>query len=493
MNQGQFFLFILAFFPLISWFALRFFAEFKKFYNFCFCLFPILYFINLIESTKILSNNNYEIVISEAIRFVSLSIYADKISIIFLYLLAIIWIILAFYLSAYLRISFADNKNDFKEFVILIIATINLLVLSKNLFTILFFYICLIIECNFFSQKFLNFDESKLTKFFSFSLYIESFLIFLAMILTFKTNSQLEFVENIIVPLNYNENLFGFIFLLFFFGLFLSILMPYYLFFKNVKFDSIIIVILFLLTYCFASSFVFLKIINYIFGLKGFGLLAKKFGLVFFEIIILSNMVITGFLLIKKKDLKTSLHLLLVNQFSFYILTVLVQLANKFNYSFIATISFTLNLVMMFLCFANFDLFFEKSALKNHKSIFKFMPITCLLLYFSLISLIGIVPVLSMVDKFYLAKSILLKKDYLALIIFVINFLFLSFYSYKIFMLFNAKLDDNFVNMNLDNIKNNAKIVDFNPNLILTILVLAIISMMGIIFFPNLIKFLSFL
>ena len=125
-----------------------------------------------------------------------------------MYLLAIIWIILAFYLSAYLRISFADNKNDFKEFVILIIATINLLVLSKNLFTILFFYICLIIECNFFSQKFLNFDESKLTKFFSFSLYIESFLIFLAMILTFKTNSQLEFVENIIVPLNYNENLF---------------------------------------------------------------------------------------------------------------------------------------------------------------------------------------------------------------------------------------------------------------------------------------------
>ncbi|MFM7557513.1 MAG: hypothetical protein ACKO46_02945, partial [Alphaproteobacteria bacterium] len=100
---------------------------------------------------------------------------------------------------------------------------------------------------------------------------------------------------------------------------------------------------MFLLTYCFASSFVFLKIINYIFGLKGFGLLAKKFGLIFFEIIILANILITGFLLIKKKDLKTSSHLLLINQFSFYILTILVQLANKFNYSFIATISFTIN------------------------------------------------------------------------------------------------------------------------------------------------------
>jgi len=493
MNQGQFFLFILAFFPLISWVALRFFADFTKFYNFCFCLFPILFFINLIESTKILANNDYEIVISEAIRFVSLSIYADKISIIFLYLLALIWLVLAFYLSSYLKISFCANKNDFKEFVILIIATINLLILSKNLFTILFFYVLLIIECNFFSQKFLNFDESKVTKFFSFSLYIESFLIFLAMILTFKTNSQLEFVENIIVPLNYNENLFGFIFLLFFFGLFLSILLPYYLFFKNLKFDSIIILILFLLTYCFASSFVFLKIINYIFGLKGFGLLAKKFGLIFFEIIILANILITGFLLIKKKDLKTSSHLLLINQFSFYILTILVQLANKFNYSFIATISFTINCAMLFLCFANFELFFEKSALKNHKSIFRFMPITTLLLFFSLTSLIGLMPTLSMIDKYYLIKSILLKKDYLALLIFVLNFVFLIIYLGKIFMLFCAKIDLNLEKNDLENVKNNAKIVDFNPNLILTILTLAIISMMGIIFFSSLIKFLSFL
>ncbi len=493
MNQGQFFLFILAFFPLISWFALRFFAEFKKFYDFCFCLFPILFFINLIESTKILSNNDYEIVISEAIRFVSLSIYADKISIIFLYLLAFIWIILSFYLSAYLKISYIENKNDFKEFVILIIATINLLILSRNLFTILFFYICLILECNFFSQKFLNFEESKLTKFFSFSLYIESFLIFLAMILTFKTNSQLEFVENIIVPLNYNENLFGFIFLLFFFGLFLSILLPYYLFFKNLKFNSIVLLILFLLTYCFASSFVFLKIINYIFGIKGFGLLSKKFGLIFFEIIILTNMMITSFILLKKNDLKTSSHLLLVNQFSFYLLNILVQLANKFNYSFIATISFTINFVMIFLCFANFELFFEKSAIKNHKSIFKFMPITCLLLFFSLFSLIGLAPALSIVDKYYLIKSIWLKKDYLALIIFVLNFIFLTYYSYKIFSLFNAKVSENFEIKNLENVKNQAKAVDFNPNLILTILTLAIISMIGIIFFSNLIKYLSFL
>lgn len=204
-------------------------------------------------------------------------------------------------------------------------------------------------------------------------------------------------------------------------------------------------------------------------------------------------MMITSFLLLKKNDLKTSSHLFLVNQFSFYLLTILVQLANKFNYSFIATISFTINLLMVFLCFANFELFFEKSAIKNHKSIFKFMPITCLLLYFSLISLIGLAPALSIVDKYNLIKSIWSKKDYLALIIFVLNFVFLTYYSYKIFNLFNAKISKDSEVKNLESIKNYAKTVDFNPNLILTILTLAIISMAGIIFFSNLIKFLSFL
>lgn len=121
------------------------------------------------------------------------------------------------------------------------------------------------------------------------------------------------------------------------------------------------------------------------------------------------------------------------------------------------------------------------------------MPITCLLLFFSLFSLIGLAPALSIVDKYYLIKSIWLKKDYLALIIFVLNFIFLTYYSYKIFSLFNAKVPENFEIKNLENVKNQAKAVDFNPNLILTILTLAIISMIGIIFFSNLIKYLSFL
>ncbi|MFM7557043.1 MAG: hypothetical protein ACKO46_00535, partial [Alphaproteobacteria bacterium] len=105
----------------------------------------------------------------------------------------------------------------------------------------------------------------------------------------------------------------------------------------------------------------------------------------------------------------------------------------------------------------------------------------------------GLMPTLSMIDKYYLIKSILLKKDYLALLIFVLNFVFLIIYLGKIFMLSCAKIDINLEKNDLENVKNNAKIVDFNPNLILTILNLAIISMMGIIFFSSLIKFLSFL
>jgi len=493
MNQGQFYLFVLAFFPLMSFYAIRFFSDFPRFYDFCYVLFPILFFINLIESSSILLNGDHEIIISEAIRFISLAIYIDSINIIYLYLLASIWLILGFYLHAYLKISIQKHKDDFKKFFLLIISTINFLILSKNLFTILFFYICLIIECNFFSQKFLNFNQSKLVRFFSFSLYLESFLIFLAMILTFKLNGKLEFVENIIVPQNYNENLFGLIFVMFFFGLFLSILTPYYLFFKDIKFESINILILFLLTYCFASSFVFLKIINYIFGLKGLDLLNKKFGLLFFEIIILINMIFSAFLLNKNNSIKNSSYLILINQFSFCILTILIQLSNKFNYSFIATISFLLNFLMLYLCLANFELFFEKSPFKNYKSIFHFMPITSSLFFFTLFSIIGIAPTISMVNKYYLIKSLLKDKEIMALIIFALNILFLIYYFSKIIILFCNKEVFNLYNNNIENIKKHAKLIDFNPNLIFTILTLAIVSMMGIIFFSYLIKFLSFL
>jgi len=313
------------------------------------------------------------------------------------------------------------------------------------------------------------------------------------MILTFKLNGKLEFVENIIVPQNYNENLFGLIFVMFFFGLFLSILTPYYLFFKNIKFESINILILFLLTYCFASSFVFLKIINYIFGLKGLDLLNKKFGLLFFEIIILINMIFSAFLLNKNNSIKNSSYLILINQFSFCILTILIQLSNKFNYSFIATISFLLNFLMLYLCLANFELFFEKSPFKNYKSIFHFMPITSSLFFFTLFSIIGIAPTISMVNKYYLIKSLLKDKEIMALIIFALNILFLIYYFSKIIILFCNKEVFNLYNNNIENIKKHAKLIDFNPNLIFTILTLAIVSMMGIIFFSYLIKFLSFL
>ena len=76
-------------------------------------------------------------------------------------------------------------------------------------------------------------------------------------------------------------------------------MMPFYIFFKNINFDGLSLFVIFLMAYGFSSGFVFLKIINYIYGIKGFAVLAKVYGTKFFEILFLINIVITSFFIFK--------------------------------------------------------------------------------------------------------------------------------------------------------------------------------------------------
>ena len=264
MSNGKLLLFIIAILPILSWFTLRFFKHSQGFYNFCYRLFPILYLINVFQGADYFAKGFNVFTISESIRGVSLALYADKISILFLFLIGFIWLLFAFYSKKFFEVISDKNADYFKEFFVLIVSFLNLLILSKNLFTILFFYICLIVSSHFFGIKYFHKVENKLTKSFTFLLYFESFLIFLATAATFKINGQIEFVDKIILPLNYDEFYHGIIFLLFFFGLFLAMMMPFYIFFKNINFDGLSLFVIFLMAYGFSSGFVFLKIINYI-------------------------------------------------------------------------------------------------------------------------------------------------------------------------------------------------------------------------------------
>jgi len=352
----------------------------------------------------------------------------------------------------------------------------------------LFFYVCIIVSSHFFGIKYFHKIETKFTKFFTFLLYFESFLIFLATVATFKMNGQIEFIDKIILPLNYDEFYHGIIFLLFFFGLFLAMVAPFYIFFKNIKFDGLSLFVIFLMAYAFSSGFVFLKIVSYIYGIKGFAVLAKVYGTKFFEYLFVINIGITSFFIFKERDLKASSFFLFVHQFNFLIFSILIHLAGKFNYAFISFLAFIINFILIFFCLANFEIYFKKSNEKNYKGLFYLMPITSCILFFSIFSLTGLSPSISTVDKFFIIFYIIKNKLYFSLIIYFLNFITLLAFSIKIIKIFLNKEVDNSNSKKLAI----AKKIDFDSSLILSILSIAIVSFVGLIFFSYIIQFLSF-
>jgi formate hydrogenlyase subunit 3/multisubunit Na+/H+ antiporter MnhD subunit len=503
MQQGQLLLFIIALFPILSWLSLSFFKFFPRLYNFSYCLFPILYFLNLFQATKYFSKDIYSFTIIEAMRGLSMAVYVDKLSLIFLIVMTIIWAFFAFYSVRYFSI--ISNKLAFSinNYFILIIGILNLLIISKNLFTILFFYIILIICSYLLGIKYLNYIESKYGKLFNFALYLESFLLFIATVLSFKINGQIEFIEKIILPNNFDQIFHGTIFLLFFFGLFLIIILPFYLFFTKFKFNSIVLISLFLLSYAFPSAFIFIKILNYIYGIKGFNLIIKTFGFSLFNVIILINLLITAYKLIKSSDIKSSSLYLFLNQFLFLIFSLLVHATYKINFTAITLIAFLLNFMVIFFCTGNYELFIEKSSQKKLEGIFYYMPLTTIIYFFGLLSLIGISPSFSMVDKYFILINLFKNHQYFSLIIFLINNFLIGYFIFKKFKLLVhfdfSNLKNNLENKSENNnfkvdqtILNFARKIDFDSSLILTILLLSIMSFIGLIFFSFVTQFISF-
>jgi formate hydrogenlyase subunit 3/multisubunit Na+/H+ antiporter MnhD subunit len=154
--------------------------------------------------------------------------------------------------------------------------------------------------------------------------------------------------------------------------------------------------------------------------------------------------------------------------------------------------------MIIFFCIGNFELFNNRTSHKNHDNLFNLMPITSIIYLFGLLSLIGISPSLSMVDKFVILMNLLKNHQYFSLIILLINNIFIIFYFYKtVKSIFNFQFsrddDKKILINNFDtSLQNMAKKIDFDSRLILTTLLLAIISFIGLIFFSYVTQFISF-
>lgn len=481
MTQTQFLLFLISIIPLINCLIIKMCDESPVLVSAANRFMPILFLINLIGLCGNLKNDNSYLVITEAMRGVSLGFVVDQISLGFLFILNFFWLIFAFYSHRFLSFIEAKNSDNLKFFFTLTIAFINLIILSKNLLSTLFFYNCLILLSYFFALKFLHKKETKFSRFFTLLLYLESVFFFLAIVATYKFTDQIDFVNGGVVAQNFDATKHSLLFFLYFSGLFLSVLLPSYLLYRDINLDPLVIYIFFFLAYAFSGLYIFLKLIVFVFGLQGFSLIIQKIGFGFFEAMFLLNMIAASVFLLLSRGFKSSFFYLFFHQFIFTLFAIILFVTFDGSRFYLTLFSFLFSFTLVFLTISNFILYLGKAEDKSLVGLFYDFIITTSLLIFALANMIGIAPAIGAVEKFFLLKIIIQKKLWLSAAIFLVNFITLALFSWKmLYPLFlrKEKSDKNEL----------AKDIDFDSSLILTGLTVAVIMFLGLILFPFIIN-----
>lgn len=489
MTKTQFLILIIALIPLLNCAIIKLFSKSPNLVNLLNRAAPIFFLANLIGLYASLKTDNSFLNISDTVNDISFGFAVDRTALGFLFLLSFFWLILVFYSQRFLQINPLQNVENLKFFFTLIIAFLNLIIISKNLLSTLFFYNCLILSCHFFAIKFLHKSETKFSRFFTFLLYIESIFFFLAIVATYKFSGQINFEKGGIISQNSGFAKDGLLLAFYLIGLFCSVLLPCYLLYRNINLDPIILYIFFFLSYAFGSLYIFVKLINFIFGLKEFGDLIDHIGFNFFEIVFLLNFIAVSVFLIFSKGIKSSFFYLFFHQFIFTLFAIFLFGTFSSTSIYIAILAFFLSFTLIFISTSNLVLYLTKAQDKKLDGLFYTLPITTILLIFGLLDTIGLSPTIGTVEKFLIIKTIFREKLWLSAVILAVNFVSLALFIWKMFFPFFRRLNEA---KNPEDIEL-ARNIDFDSSLMLTGLVLAVIMFLGLILSPFITNFFSHL
>jgi formate hydrogenlyase subunit 3/multisubunit Na+/H+ antiporter MnhD subunit len=487
MSQTQFLLFLISIIPFANCLIIHLCADAPKLVSFANKASPILFLVILTGLYGSAYDDDSYLVLIEASRGLSIGFAPDQMAMGFLLMLGVFWIIFVFYSQRFFQLTQTQNLDHFQTFFTLIIGFVSLVVLSKNLLSILFFYNCLVFLCHFFAIKFLHKKSTKFSHIFTFLLYLESIFLFLAIVATYKFTGKIDFSSNGIIAESLSPIKQALLLIFYSSGLFLSILFPSYLLYREANFDTPIIYVLFFLAYAFSSFYIFIKLISFIFGFNGFSELISNIGFEFFEIIFLANIFAASLFLMKSKGLRSSFFYLFFQQFLFTLFVTILFAKFLGAKAVMPIISYFLSFTLVFLTISNFILYLSKAENKGLEGLFYDLKVTSILLIFGILSLIGIAPSLAAVNSFFLIKLIFQKKLLISAIIFLINLGALSVLALKIIYPLFLKPEQPRSQADLELAKN----IDFDSNLILTSLVVGIMLLLSLIVYPFVINFFS--
>jgi formate hydrogenlyase subunit 3/multisubunit Na+/H+ antiporter MnhD subunit len=419
---------------------------------------PIIFFANLVGVYRQVENHG---------AFVGF--HLDKTTLIFLFLLGFLWLVFAFYSQRFWQLNSEKRSQELRIFVGFVVAILTAIFLGKNLLLIFFFYSCLILGTQLFAVRFLRHTEVGFLRLFTFLLYFESFFFFLALVATSK------FMEGSTIENLTREK--GMILLfLYFFGLFFSVLVPYFIFFRKPNIEPIITYVFFFLAYSFGSICIFVKLLILVFGLDFSAKILAGNGFTLLEIIFFFNILVASILTVFSRGIKLSFFYLFFQQLFFVIFSIIFFATFKARMVYLGLISFSLSLTLIFFCVSNITLYLSKSSTKSLIGLFYQLPINTTLLIFSIASMAGLIPTIGAIEKFQLIKIIWQKHLWISASIIAINSTALTIFAGKMFYHFISRLDEDLSEENLICARN----IDFDSSLVLTSLLTAIIILSGL-------------
>jgi formate hydrogenlyase subunit 3/multisubunit Na+/H+ antiporter MnhD subunit len=499
MNQVEFLLFFLAALPFLSCLFLRIFADNSALFSLTSKASPIAFLLVLLgifNATK----TAFSFSIIDVAPGISFGFAVDQNSLGFLFLLNFLWLIFAFHAQRFFKIYSAKNGDELQFFFVLILAFLNLVLISKNLLSALFFYNCLVIFCHFFAAKFLHKEENDFLRFFTFLLYLESFFFFLAIVATRKFGGEIEFGSLTFSKLDDAEH--AFLLILYLLGLFFALLLPSYVFYRKNSLELLVTYIFLFFGYAFGGLYIFSKLLGFAFGFDEFSLAVSKIGFGFFEWVFLLNITLASALLLLSKNFRTSFFYLFFQQLLTGLFAVFLFAHFDSDKIYLPILSFLLSFSLVFFCFSNLILYFTKSANKSIDGCFYKLTITSSLLLFALLNMAGTVPGVGAVEKFFLLKIIAKKKLMVSGIAVVVSSLTIFIFTlknfYRIFLAEvlpkkeasaskKSKEVGKETTQEID--KEIAKEIDFDSSLTLGAFALAVAIFSAAIFYPILTKF----
>ncbi len=418
----------------------------------------------------LLRDPNHNLEILQFNSQISFAIEVNKVNIKQLFLLSFIWLVVIFYSEKFLFFAKSEKNSQFIYLLPSFVACLNLIILSKNLPTLLFSYNFLLLIFALIFHKFIILNEDRKSYIFIFIILFEAILLFLVAILITQFAQNISFTKNG-VGITASKAKSIFILILFLSSVLLSIFSSsFFLYHKNINFVALENYLAFPIFLGFAKILVFTKIIAQIFGVGLFSsLISQNFALIF-EILCAISIVSTLIFILFSADFRSIFFYLFLNQLSVAFLTIFVFAYADEGNIYKVFINFALSTTLVFIVLANFTLYLKNSQNKDFSGIFYNLKITISLLIFVFLNFASLLPPFAF-QNISLLKICLEKQLVVTFFVLATNSLALLLFVYK--LAFPTFAKENIVISQSD--VDLAKKIDFSSSLSLTACVVAFI------------------